>query len=151
MEIVENTLDVSLDEFLEQPLFCFLGTASREGHPRISPLWYLWEDERIWVIGDTEKTYMKRVERHPRTSIAVVDFDVHSGLVHHVGMRGQADVVPLEENRAYSLLRRYLGDNRDEWDPRFASLDPERWGFLRFEPETVVARDQSFSPSLEDE
>jgi predicted pyridoxine 5'-phosphate oxidase superfamily flavin-nucleotide-binding protein len=57
MEIIENTLPVELAEFLERPLFCFLGTISAEGEPRVSPLWYLWEDERIWIIADTtEKT-----------------------------------------------------------------------------------------------
>lgn len=149
MEIVENTMDASLDAFLEQPLFCFLSTVSLDGHPRTSPLWFLWEDEQIWIIGDTEKTYTKRIEHHPQTSIAVVDFDVYSGLVHHVRMRGHAGIVPLEGDHVYRLLRRYLGDDGDEWDSGFVDLDPERWRFIRFEPETVVARDQSISPSLE--
>lgn len=148
MDVVENTLDVSLDTFLEQPLFCFLSTLSLDGFPRISPLWYLWEDERIWIIGDSEKTYKKRIEHHPQTSIAVVDFDVFSGRVHHVGMRGNAEIVPFDGDRVYRLLRRYLGEDTDAWNSRFVDLDPERWRFLRFEPETVVARDQSFSPSL---
>lgn len=150
MEIVENRLDVPLDEFLERPLFSFLGTASREGYPRVSPLWYLWENERIWIIGDTEKSYVKRIEHTPQTAIAIVDFDVHRGLVHHVGMRGRAEIAPFEQGRVYSLLRRYLGDTEREWDSRFGDLDPERWSFVRFEPETVVARDQSLSPSLEE-
>lgn len=147
MDVIEHTIDASLDTFLEQPLFCFLSTVSLEGEPRVSPLWYLWEDEQIWMIGDTEKTYRKRIEHHPRTAIAVVDFDVGSGLVHHVGMRGTAEIVPLERDRVYRLLRRYVGDDKDEWDSQFVGLDPERWRFIRFEPETVVARDQSFPPS----
>lgn len=144
MEIVENTLDRSLEEFLEQPLFCFLSTLSLDGDPRTSPLWFLWEDELIWIIGDSEKTYSKRIEHHPQTSLAIADFDVFSGRVHHVGMRGKATIVPLEKDRVYRVLRRYLDDERDDWDPRFSSLDPEQWRFIRFEPETVVARDQSF-------
>ena len=46
MEIVEDTLDTELEEFLARPLFCHLGTASEEG-PRVSPLWFLWEDGTI--------------------------------------------------------------------------------------------------------
>lgn len=151
MKIVENTLDISLDDVLQRPLFCFFGTSSCEGHPRISPLWYLWEDERIWMIGDIEKSYMKRVEHQPQTSIAIVDFDVYSGRVHHIGMRGKAEIVPLEHDRMNRLLSRYLGEDKSEWDSRFVGLDPERWNFIRYEPEAVVARDQSLSPSLEEQ
>lgn len=94
------------------------------------------------------KSYIKRVEQHPETAIAIVDFAVHSGLVHHVGMRGTAEIVSLDEGRVYRLLRRYLGSEMNSWDSRFTDLDSERWSLIRFEPETVVMRDQSISPSL---
>lgn len=149
MEVVENTLDTPLDSFLDRPLFCFLGQVA-DGEPRISPLWYLWEDEQIWIIGDTVgKSYMERVERNPETTVAIVDFDVTTGRVEHVGMRGHATVSPLTDDRVFRLLRRYLGDDTDEWDPRFAELDDDRWSFVEFTPDTVVARDQSFAPSRE--
>ncbi|SFC36257.1 Pyridoxamine 5'-phosphate oxidase [Halobiforma haloterrestris] len=149
MDIVENTLECPLEDVLERPLFCFFGTVSSDAAPRISPLWYLWEDERIWIIADTGKSYVDRVAADPRTALAVVDFDVATGRVHHVGMRGRADVVPFDEDRAERLLGRYLGPEENEWDPRFRGLDPDRWRFVRFEPGTVVARDQSFVPGLE--
>lgn len=150
METVENTLDVSFETFLDRPLFCFLGQSTPSGGPRISPLWFLWEDQRVWCLADTVgKSYARRVEQHPETAVAIVDFDVHTGRVEHVGMRGQSGLVPLEDERMYHLLERYLGPDPEEWDPRFAGLDEERWSFIKFEPETVVARDQSFSPSLD--
>jgi hypothetical protein len=148
MEVVENALDVPIDEVLAEPLFCFLGTATPDGHPRVSPLWYLWEDEAIWILGDTEgKSYTTRVVDHPKTALAIVDFDVDTGRVRHVGMRGHATLEPLDDDRVYRLLRRYLGDDREAWDERFAHLDPDRWSFVRVVPGTVVARDQSFVPS----
>jgi nitroimidazol reductase NimA-like FMN-containing flavoprotein (pyridoxamine 5'-phosphate oxidase superfamily) len=150
MEIVENTLSVPLDDFLDRPLFCFLGQTTADGQPRVSPLWYLWEGGRLWIIADTvEKSYTARVEQHPETAVAVVDFDVRTGRVEHVGMRGTAELTPLEADRANRLLRRYLGEDTDEWDPGFVDLDDDRWAFIEFRPETVVARDQSFAPSLE--
>ncbi|MEZ3145454.1 pyridoxamine 5'-phosphate oxidase family protein [Halobaculum sp. MBLA0143] len=149
MELLEDTLDVSLEAFLDRPLFCFLGQVA-DGEPRVSPLWYLWENGRIWCLGDTVgKSYTRRVERRSETAVAVVDFDVRTGRVEHVGMRGHAELSPLEEGRTFRLLRRYLGEETDEWDLRFADLDDERWAFVEFTPETVVARDQSFSPSLD--
>lgn len=149
MEVLEDTLAVALADFLDRPLFCFLGTATTGGDPRVSPLWFLWEDERVWILGDTEgKSYPGRVEAEPETALAVVDFDVQTGRVEHVGMRGTATLEPLEADRTNRLLTKYLGPDRDDWDERFLGLDAERWKFVCLSPETVVARDQSFSPSL---
>ncbi|MFC7073769.1 pyridoxamine 5'-phosphate oxidase family protein [Halovenus rubra] len=150
MDVIENSLEPSLADFLDRPLFCFLGQISSDGAPRLSPLWYLWEDNRLWIIADTVgKSYASRVKQHPETAVAIVDFDVHTGRVEHVGMRGRAVLSPLNMDRVSRLLRRYLGENTDTWDDRFANLDAERWSFIEFSPETVVARDQSFSPSFD--
>lgn len=145
MELLEDTLPVELDAFLQRPLFCFLAAATEEG-PRVSPLWFLWDDGAIWIIADTEeKSYTDRVERDPRAAIAIVDFDVETGLVQHVGMRGRATVEPFDEARAGRLLERYLGEDRADWDrERFGGDWDPKWGLIRFEPETVVARDQSY-------
>lgn len=150
VDVVENTLEVELEEFLERPLFCFLATTARDGAPRVSPLWFLWEDDAIWIIADTEKTYPDRVDDNPETALAIVDFDRTTGTVQHVGMRGRATVEPHDPDRAERLLSGYLGPDRAEWDYEFFG-DPREWGeqmvFVRFVPETVVARNQSYSPS----
>jgi nitroimidazol reductase NimA-like FMN-containing flavoprotein (pyridoxamine 5'-phosphate oxidase superfamily) len=150
MEVIEDTLDADLDEFLSRPLFCFLGTVSADGDPRVSPLWFLWEDGAAWIVADSRKTYPDRVERHPETALAVVDFDRTTGRVQHVGMRGRATVEPHDPERVIRLLTPYLGPDMDEWDEsRFP--DPHEWGeemaTIRFEPDTVVARDQSYAPT----
>ena len=51
MEIIEDGLEVALDEFLARQLFCFLAQQSGE-EPRLSPLWFLWEDGAIWNVAD---------------------------------------------------------------------------------------------------
>lgn len=150
MEIVDDTLPVDLDAFLDRPLFCFLATTD-ECRPRVSPLWYAWEEGAIWVVADTEtKSYPDRVERNPDAAVAVVDFDPVVGRVQHVGMRGSATLEPFDEARANRLFRRYLGDDDSAWDERFTGpWDERRWRFIRFEPETVVARDQSYEGRLD--
>ena len=97
MEIVEDTLDTELEEFLARPLFCHLGTTSAEG-PRVSPLWFLWEDGAIWIIATlSNKTFPDRIKEDPRTAVSIVDFDSETGRVEHVGLRGHATVEPFEE------------------------------------------------------
>lgn len=133
-----------LAELLARPLFAHLATASDEG-PRESPVWFLWEDGALWVIGNRRTdSFPKRIEREPRCAIGIVDFDPSTGLVRHAGFRGRARLTPHDPARMERLLKRYMGD-RDAWDPRFVKiLDDTDYIFIRFEPETAVVRDQSY-------
>jgi hypothetical protein len=155
MKIVQNTgshfdSDDSrsrslLEEVLSRPLFAHLATDSELG-VRESPVWFLWEDEALWIIGNYETdTFPKRIELEPRCAIGIVDFDLLTGLVQHVGFRGRATVHPHDESRAKRLLSRYLGENQEQWDTRFVEvLGDANFVFVRFEPETAVVRDQSY-------
>ncbi len=146
--IRDRPKSVDLDEFLSRPLFAHLATASKSG-PRESPVWFLWEGGFLWILGSRRTdTFPARIAREPRCAIGIVDFDRARGLVQHVGLRGHATVRPFDRERAKRLLRRYLGEQEDRWDPRFRNTldDPDNL-FVRFEPETAVARDVSYSPS----
>lgn len=154
MEVIrdrERTVDLSA--FLIRPLFAHLATASEDG-PRESPVWFLWEDEALWMIGDKQTdTFPKRIQAEPRCAVGIVDFDVLTGRVEHIGMRGRAKVVPfdagLDAGRARRLLSRYLGKDERLWDERFRqALENSDTLLVRFTPETVVVRDVSFQPSL---
>jgi hypothetical protein len=138
-----------LEEVLARPLFAHLATASEEG-PRESPVWFLWEGGRLWVIGNYETdSFPRRVEREPRCAVGVVDFDVSTGLVQHVGMRGRARLEPHDRERLTRLLGRYMG-GLERWDERFVEiLGDASYVFVSFEPETVVVRDQSYRPRPE--
>ena len=133
-----------LTRILSRPLFAHLATASEQG-PRESPVWFLWEEEALWIIGNYQTdSFPGRIEAEPRCAIGVVDFDIKSGLVQHVGFRGSARLVPHDRERMVRLLSRYLGE-MEEWNGRFVEiLDDEDYIFIRFEPETAVVRDQSY-------
>ncbi|WP_293028080.1 pyridoxamine 5'-phosphate oxidase family protein [Natronococcus sp.] len=147
MELLENTLEVELEAFLARPLFCFLAQRSDSG-PRVSPLWFLWEDETVWIIAQLEeRSYPDRARRHPETALAVVDFDPATGRVEHVGMRGRASLESYDEELAGRLLENYLGTRREDWPAAFVDLDPDAYRLLEFTPETLVARDQSYPVS----
>ena len=134
-----------MDEILARPLFAHLATVTGEGVPRESPVWFLWEDGTLWIIGNYQTdSFPKRIEQDARCALGIVDFDVRTGLVQHVGFRGHARVEAHDAARMKRLLSRYLGELED-WDPRFAEiLDDTDYIFLRFEPETAVVRDQSY-------
>ena len=145
-DLNESRLRSLLDEILARPLFAHLATASESG-ARESPVWFLWEDEALWIIGNYKTdTFPSRVERESRCSIGVVDFNVSTGLVQHVGLRGEATVQPHDVVKAKHLLSRYLGNEQEQWDTRFLQvLGNTDFVMVCFVPETAVVRDQSYT------
>jgi hypothetical protein len=146
--IADRARTVDLGEFLSRPLFAHLATLAPEG-PRDSPVWFLWEDECVWIIGSTRTdSFPGRLRRDARCAVGIVDFIRERGIVHHVGIRGRAVVEPFDPERARRLLTRYLGSAEADWDKRFVdTLADDDNVFVRVVPETVVARDASYEPS----
>lgn len=144
MDVIENTLEVPLDAFLERPLFCFFAQTAPAG-PRLSPLWFLWADGAVWNVARLGgRSYPERVRQDPRSALAIVDFDPATGRVEHVGMRGEASLEPYDEPRARQLFAKYLGEADADWPEMFTDLETDAYRLIRFDPETVVARDQSY-------
>lgn len=143
-DLDEEAAHSLMGEILSRPLFAHLATSSESG-ARESPVWFLWEDGAVWVIGnDKTDSFPRRVERDPRCAIGVVDFDPLTGLVRHVGFRGKAYLQPHDKERMRRLLSRYMGE-LEHWDERFVEiLDDADYIFIRFDPETAVVRDQSY-------
>ena len=121
-----------------------LATASPEG-PRDSPVWFLWEDGAIWLIGTSEDSFPARLRADSRCALNVVDFDVARGILRHVGIRGEAMILPIDRDRLHRLLARYLGSDEKKWNAWFretivAPLDL----MIRITPTDVIARDMSY-------
>jgi hypothetical protein len=132
-------------DLLSRPLFAHLATACPAG-PRESPVWFLWEDEHLWIIGNYRTdTFPGRIESDGRCAIGIVDFDRATGMVQHVGFRGRAHLEPHDEEKVKRLLARYLGEELSKWDARFLEiLGDTDYVLVRFKPETAVVRDQSY-------
>ncbi len=133
-----------MNEILVRPLFGHLATGCVDG-ARESPVWFLWENGALWIIGNYQTdSFPKRIEQEPRCAVGIVDFDVSTGFVQHVGLRGSAYLEAHDAERMKRLLSRYMG-NLENWDSRFIEiLDDPDYIFIRFEPETAVVRDQSY-------
>jgi len=136
--------DFDIDAFLQKPLFAHLATASPEG-PRESPVWFLWEAQELWLVGNNRDSFPKRVQAEPRCAVGIVEFDLARGRLRHVGIRGTGSIEPIDRGRLYRFLSRYLGTNEAEWNPSFRArvIDPLELMVL-IKPLSIVARDQSY-------
>jgi len=140
--------DFDIDQFLTRPLFAHVASIGEHG-PCESPVWFLWEDEVLWMIADSQSSFPKRLAADPRCAIGIVDFDLERGLLQHLGMRGAATVEPTDPGRLERFVARYIGP-KETWNVRFKEQVIDRQDVMvRFVPETVVARDQSYFRSEE--
>jgi hypothetical protein len=152
MRIVEQKVSAGdrplfdLDEFLARPLYAHLAH-SAEGAPRESPVWFHWDGRAVWIIGGT--SFPANLKREPRCALGIVDWDPATGKSQHVGLRGTADVLPFDTALARTIFRKYFGPDEAEWDRRFDDVFTNEHGLelVRFTPETVVVRDQSYQPT----
>lgn len=141
-DFVMNVLDPVT--VLSKPLMAHLATSSSEG-PRDSPVWYHWEESKLWVVGTSRDSFPQRLRADPRCAIGIVDFDVERGLLLHVGIRGVAQVQKINVARLHRLLARYLGSNPQSWSQWFVQRVVEPLDLMiEVTPQSIVARDYSY-------
>lgn len=99
--------DFNIEKVLEKPLMLHLATICKEG-PRCSPLWFLYEDKKIWLFGTSKDSFIKRLEIEPKCALTVVDFDCNKGILLHVGIRGLANLHKVDQNRLHHFVLKYL-------------------------------------------
>src|ERR1051326_3267794 len=62
-----------LRAFLEEPLPIVLGTTRRDGSIQMTPLWFEYRQDQIWLNGGPRRDWFKHLKRDPRATLALVD------------------------------------------------------------------------------
>src|SRR5262249_13773906 len=115
MKIVEKSASAGdravfeLDEFLSRPLYAHLAHSSEHG-PRESPVWFHWDGQAIWIIGGS--SFPVNLKRDSRCALGIIDWEPATGLSHHVGMRGSAEVLAFDRSMAKDHFPKVLRAGR---------------------------------------
>ena len=132
---------------LQLPLMANLATMSADG-PRNSPVWFIWEGEAIWMLGDKGGSSVKRLKADPRCAVEVVHFNCEKGHLLHLGMRGSATIAPMDAPLFKRLLDKYLGADRSQWNAWFieevARIDDPSGRLIRLDPDTFYTKNVSY-------
>lgn len=136
--------DFDLDLVLAKPLMAHLSTVDN-GEPRDSPVWFIWEESCLWILGTTKDSFIKRLKQEPRCAVGIVDFNLEKGVLKHVGIRGFSQVEAVDQNRLDRFVSKYLGRDSDEWNRWFVEhvVDPLD-AMVQITPTSIVAKDVSF-------
>jgi hypothetical protein len=137
-------------DVLSQPLMAMLATTCADG-PRTAPVWFIWEDGAIWMLGTVDGSSVRRVAQDPRVAVEVVQFDLAAGVLLHLGLRGRATVEPCESTRFKRLLAKYLGADAAAWNPWFienvAQIDNPDGRMIRLLPDSLFTNNVSYFQS----
>lgn len=141
MNVKEKDFDPEM--LLEKPLMAHLSSYCAEG-PRDSPIWFLWQEERLWLFGNEDDSFTSRLAVDPRCAVGIVDFHLEQGVLLHLGIRGRAVIHTVNLEKRNAFVSKYLGDE-DSWNPWFTKHIVNTISLMiEIIPETLVARDVSF-------
>lgn len=131
-----------------RPLMAHLATSGAGGAAFGSPVWFLWEEGAFWTIGDLSSSFLKRLAVQPVCAVTITEFDTEEGILLHLGLRGRAEILPMDAARFQRLLARYLGPDPTTWNPWFidniAAIDDPDGRLIRIAPDHLVTKNVSY-------
>jgi hypothetical protein len=129
-----------LDAFLGEERMCRLGSVDANGHPHVSPLWFVWDGSALWLNSIVASQRWTNLMRDPRISVAV---DGGEGYVELRGAEliGRVEVVG---SAPYTEPDPALAGVEQLWGAKYATGEffiDGKHAWLRLVPEKVVSWD----------
>ncbi len=129
------------------PLMANLATTSTDG-PRNAPVWFLWDDGVLSMLGSSDSRSVQRIEADPRCAVEIVDYDNAEGRLLHLGLRGKATVTEMDPALFKRLLRKYLDADEANWNRWFiktvARIDDPEGRLIRLQPDGIFTNNVSY-------
>ena len=133
--------DDETNEFLSVERTCRVATVNGDGSPHVTPLWFVWDGESLWLTSITRSQRWKNLQRDRRVAVVVdggdefmelrgVELNGRATPVGEVPRSGEANVELEIPERLFA--DKYAG-GRVQHDGRHA--------WLRIRPDKVVSWD----------
>lgn len=103
-----------VEDFLQAPRIAIVGTNGVSGAPQLTPVWYLYENERIYMSIGVNSAKYRNLARDSRISICVPGAhpDARAVMIY-----GKADLVRQDsaehDDICWRLTRRYYDSDED--------------------------------------
>lgn len=131
-----------LDAFLAEQRTCRVGTINAKGHPHVTPLWFAWDGDSLWLYSIVKSQRWTDVTRDPRIAVTVDAGEDYAEL-RGVEIIGRADVIgdaPRTGTVDKALVEPQRLFSQKYWDSS-PFTDDGRHGWLRVQPEKLTSWD----------
>ena len=98
------------DEFLKIQKILRLSTIDKSNFPHITPVWYIFNDEKIYIGTNTKNQKIKNIEKNNHVSFCI-DVGVNSPDIYGVMGQGIANIIleiPKVRTIAEKILLKYF-------------------------------------------
>jgi PPOX class probable F420-dependent enzyme len=116
-------------DLLASTAIALVGTIGKRGEPQVTPLWFLWDGERVRISLVDGRQKLRNLRRNPAISVVVVD---PARPTYYIELRGRIDELVADPEFALeqAIARKYTGS----WS------DVEPPGTTRFATSVIVDR-----------
>jgi PPOX class probable F420-dependent enzyme len=131
-----------IEEFLRVPRFAIVGTNRVNGPPQLTPVWYLYQDDQIYITMYVKSAKYRNLRRDPRIGVCIAgdNPDARAVIIYgtvEFAFEGSSWV----DKIVWKLVRRYY-DNDVEAQSYMDSTAAEGESALAVvTPEKVIAQD----------
>lgn len=134
-----------LGDLFEQPWLATMATHRKDGSVLLSPVWWEWDGEALWISVPEGDIKDRHVVRDPEISISLAEEASFPGRGLEVGGRAERHPDP-GGSGLRRIAARYLGQKvADQWMTQF---DGVAWILLRIVPTRIRAWDHIDEPLL---
>ncbi len=131
-----------VEQFLEPPRHAIVGTNRRDGPPQLSPVWYLYEDGRLYIGVLVTSAKYRNLRRDPRISLCV---DGGHPDARAVMIYGSAELIEAEsswqDEMIWRIARRYHDSDEDARRYQETSRDWGPTALIVVTPEKIISQD----------
>jgi PPOX class probable F420-dependent enzyme len=134
--------EAQIDAFLEVPRFAIVATNRADGPPQLTPVWYIYQDRKVYFSMYMKSAKYKNLCRDSRVGICITGDNPDA---RSVAIYGNTEFTPQGNDRAdeivWNLTRRYYDsdvDTRSYLDAAAANGDSV---LAMVSPEKVIAHD----------
>jgi PPOX class probable F420-dependent enzyme len=93
-----------MDSFLGEQRTCRVATLGPGSGPHVSPVWFVWDTDALWIYSLTRSQRWADVSRDPRVAV-VIDAGEKYAELHGVEIEGEAAVVGPVPRKADEALK----------------------------------------------
>jgi PPOX class probable F420-dependent enzyme len=121
------------DAFLGEERTCRVASLGADGSPHVTPLWFVWDGEALWLNSLTKSQRWTDLERDPRVAV-MVDAGHDYGELRGVEIRGTVAAVDKDDatGPGQAFADKYANG---------VVGDDGRHGWLRLTPEKITSWD----------
>ncbi len=96
-----------INELIEERHVAVITTLNRDGSPHSTPIWYMPEADKLWIITDRDSLKIRNIKRDPRVSILIA---TDGPPYRWVSFKGEATLCDIETTELPTqMAMRYLG------------------------------------------